>query len=78
MYLRCPSAKIVSKASELFPDPETPVMTISSSLGSTTSIPLRLCSLAPVTRMALVFTDFLGMLFPISQDVSQTEGGAAI
>jgi hypothetical protein len=25
MYFRCPSAKIVSKASELLPDPETPV-----------------------------------------------------
>ena len=29
MYLRWPSAKIVSKASELLPEPESPVITTS-------------------------------------------------
>jgi hypothetical protein len=47
MYLRWPSAKIVSKASELLPDPETPVITTSSSRGMSTFSDLRLCSPAP-------------------------------
>src|SRR5690349_16636849 len=51
MYLRWPSAKMVSKASELFPDPETPVITTSWSRGMSTSSDLRLCSAAPRTLM---------------------------
>ncbi len=51
MYLRCPSAKMVSKASELLPLPETPVMTTRQSRGMSMSTPLRLCSRAPRTRM---------------------------
>ena len=51
MYFRWPSAKMVSKASELLPEPERPVMTTSRSRGMLTSMFLRLCSLAPWTRM---------------------------
>src|SRR3989338_3280139 len=48
-YLRCPSAKIVSKASVDLPDPERPVITVSLFRGMLTSIFLRLCILAPLT-----------------------------
>ncbi len=52
MYFRCPSAKIVSKARELLPEPETPVRTTRRSRGISTSRFLRLCSRAPRTRIA--------------------------
>ena len=56
MYLRWPSAKIVSNASELLPEPETPVITTSLSRGISTERFLRLCSRAPRTRI-----DFSGV-----------------
>src|SRR5438477_11058847 len=46
-YRRCPSAYSVSNASELLPEPETPVRQMSLFLGSTTSTLRRLCSRAP-------------------------------
>ncbi len=46
-YRRCPSAKIVSNASELLPEPERPEITTSASRGNITSIFFRLCSRAP-------------------------------
>src|SRR5690606_6297566 len=42
---------MVSKASEDFPEPERPVMTIRLSRGRSTSTPLRLCSRAPRTEI---------------------------
>ena len=39
---------MVSKASEDFPDPESPVKTTSLSLGMVTSTFFKLCSLAPL------------------------------
>src|SRR2546430_1394556 len=54
-YLRCPSAKIVSKASDDFPEPDTPVMTTNLLRGTTTSMFLRLCSRAP--RMTIESMD---------------------
>ena len=51
MYLRCPSAKMVSKASELLPLPETPVITTRQSRGMDRSTDFRLCSRAPRMRM---------------------------
>src|SRR4029077_15466391 len=50
-YRRCPSAKIVSKASDDLPDPETPVMTTNLLRGTTTSMFLGLCSRAPRMTM---------------------------
>src|SRR3970040_209393 len=44
---------MVSKASELLPEPERPVITTSLSRGMVTSMFLRLCSRAPRTTMAL-------------------------
>ena len=44
----CPSAKIVSKASDDLPLPDTPVMTVSRSRGISTSISRRLCVATPV------------------------------
>src|SRR3954471_1482967 len=41
---------MVPKASDDFPEPDTPVNTASTSRGTSTSTPLRLCSRAPRTR----------------------------
>src|SRR5688572_24215974 len=49
---RCDSAAIVSNTSELFPEPDTPVNTVSFRFGISRSTPLRLFSRAPVTRIA--------------------------
>src|SRR5688572_24571169 len=57
-YRRCPSAKIVSKASEDLPDPLTPVITTNLLRGTTTSMFLRLCSRAPrMTMDSMVWID---------------------
>ena len=53
-YLLCPSAYIVSKASDDFPDPDSPVMTMSECLGRSIFIFLRLCSLAPLTLITFL------------------------
>ena len=52
-YRRCPSAKSVSKASDDFPEPESPVTTTYLSLGICTVIFFRLCTRAPLTVMYL-------------------------
>src|SRR4051794_5160490 len=48
---RCDSAAIVSKTSELFPEPETPVNTVSRRFGISIEMSLRLFSRAPCTRI---------------------------
>src|SRR3954447_16968956 len=48
---RWDSAAIVPKTSELLPEPETPVKTVSRRLGSSTLTSLRLFSRAPRTRI---------------------------
>ncbi|HWX87023.1 MAG TPA: hypothetical protein VNX67_02500 [Solirubrobacteraceae bacterium] len=48
---RCDSAAIVSNTSELLPDPETPVKTVSRRFGISTLTSLRLFSRAPCTRI---------------------------
>src|SRR5258708_17145501 len=50
-YSRCASAKIVSKASEDFPEPDTPVITTNWFRGMVTVMFFRLCSLQPITLM---------------------------
>src|SRR5699024_23066 len=50
-YLRCPSAYIVSKASDDLPDPDKPVITISLSLGISISTSFKLWARAPLTTM---------------------------
>ena len=47
---------MVSKASEDFPDPETPVMTVSWFLGMSTSMFFKLCSRAPRTDSTVLLT----------------------
>src|SRR5438105_2526006 len=42
---------MVSKASELLPDPDSPVITTSASRGSVREMSLRLCSRAPETTI---------------------------
>ena len=51
MYLRWPSAKMVSNARLLLPLPDTPVNTTSRSRGIASPMPFRLCSRAPSTRI---------------------------
>src|SRR3954452_16760745 len=48
---RCDSAAIVPNTSELLPDPETPVNTVSRRFGSSTLTSLRLFTRAPRTRI---------------------------
>src|SRR4029077_14994185 len=48
---RCDSAAIVSNTSELLPEPETPVNTVSRRFGIATLTSLRLFSRAPCTRI---------------------------
>src|SRR3989338_4264672 len=60
-YLRWPSAKIVSKAREDFPEPESPVKTTILFRGISTVIFLRLCVRAPLT-MILSFVLFFILL----------------
>src|SRR5918996_6554694 len=50
LIIRCDSAAIVSNTSELLPDPETPVNTVSRRLGISTLTSLRLFARAPCTR----------------------------
>src|SRR5947207_1827160 len=48
---RCDSAAMVSNTSELLPEPETPVNTVSRRFGSSTLTSLRLFTRAPCTRI---------------------------
>ena len=48
---RCDSAAIVPNTSELLPDPDTPVNTVSRRFGSSTLTSLRLLTRAPWTRI---------------------------
>src|SRR6187549_3521861 len=48
---RCDSAAIVPNTSELLPEPETPVNTVSRRFGSSTLTSRRLFTRAPCTRM---------------------------
>src|ERR671912_351276 len=51
LIIRCDSAAIVPNTSELLPEPETPVNTVSRRLGMSTLMSLRLFTRAPSTRM---------------------------
>jgi hypothetical protein len=51
LIIRCDSAAIVAKTSELLPEPEMPVKTVSRRFGISTLTPLRLFSRAPCTRI---------------------------
>ena len=51
MIIRCDSAAMVLKTSELLPEPETPVNAVSRRFGSSTLTSLRLFSRAPWTRI---------------------------
>jgi len=48
---RCDSAAMVAKTSELLPEPEMPVNTVSRRLGISTLMSLRLFTRAPCTRI---------------------------
>ena len=51
LIIRWDSAAIVPNTSELFPEPETPVNTVSRRLGISTLTSFRLLTRAPWTRM---------------------------
>ncbi len=55
---------MVSKASDDFPEPESPVITVRVPRGISTSIFLRLCTLAPITLR--VAPDSAGALIELS------------
>ena len=62
---------MVSKASDDLPEPDTPVTTVIAPRGRSTSMPLRLCSLAPRTDSMftlgiLPFSGFPGAMGPLS------------
>src|SRR2546428_6840422 len=50
MYRHCPSAKIVSNASDDFPEPEAPVTTVTRSCGTASETFFRLFCRAPSIR----------------------------
>lgn len=77
MYLRWPSAKMVSKASEDLPEPERPVMTTSLSRGMSRSMPLRLCSRAPRTRMNFKGSTITGDLGVPGMGLAMVEAAGA-
>ena len=55
-YLLCPSAYNVSNASDDFPEPDSPVITTSLSLGISIFMFFRLCSFAPfITILSFIF-----------------------
>ena len=51
MISRCDSAAMVPNTSELLPDPEMPVNTVSRRFGISTLMSLRLFTRAPTTRI---------------------------
>jgi hypothetical protein len=51
LIIRCDSAAIVPKTSELLPEPETPVNTVNRRFGISTLTSLRLFTRAPWTRI---------------------------
>src|SRR6266508_6943680 len=51
LIIRCDSAAIVPNTSELLPEPEMPVNTVSRRFGSSTLTSLRLFTRAPCTRI---------------------------
>src|ERR1700693_3569139 len=51
LIIRCDSAAMVPNTSELLPEPETPVNTVSRRFGSSTLTSLRLFTRAPCTRI---------------------------
>src|SRR5690606_29081469 len=71
---------MVSKASELLPEPERPVNTTSASRGISRATFLRLCSRAPRTWMVFISSepgrtgDFLGGLL-MGDDLARRPGG---
>ena len=64
MYLRCPSAKIVSKASDDLPLPDKPVNTTSLSRGIVTLTLFKLFSFAFLTIISFIFI----FLFDLGED----------
>ena len=65
-YRRCPSAKMVSKASDDFPEPDSPVNTTNAFRGSSIETSLRLCSRAPRTTNLSMLMTLVTRFFHIS------------
>ena len=62
-YLLCPSAYIVSKARDDLPEPESPVKTMSLSLGIVKFIFFKLFSLAPLIT---ILSDIVPSFFTLN------------
>jgi len=66
LIIRCDSAAIVPNTSELLPEPDTPVKTVSRRFGISTLTSLRLLTRAPWTRMrSWVSARWLGVIGPV-------------
>ena len=66
MISRCDSAAIVPNTSELLPEPETPVNTVSRRFGISTLTSLRLFTRAPCTRIRSWLSAFAGRSFALA------------
>ena len=87
MISRCDSAAIVPNTSELLPEPETPVNTVSRRFGISTLTSLRLFTRAPCTRIRSWLSAtcsagdcvsvLVAMLSADSLDADQVAGGIA-
>ena len=76
---RCDSAAMVSKTSELFPDPDTPVNTVSRRFGISMLTSLRLFSRAPMTLMRPWLSATCVMTSPqLRRDTSSAGAGTPI
>src|ERR1700710_862857 len=72
---RCDSAAMVPNTSELLPEPETPVNTVSRRFGSSTVTSLRLFTRAPCTRIRSWLSASCGALLIVSPSCP---GGPAV
>src|SRR5690625_1560916 len=77
-YRRCPSAYRVSKANELLPEPETPVMTVISLALKSTERFLRLFCFAPMMRIVLVMRLQMVLEGEQKKDRTISQGNKAI
>ncbi|WP_236808226.1 hypothetical protein [Amycolatopsis albispora] len=65
LIIRCDSAAIVLNTSELLPDPETPVNTVSRRFGISTVTSFRLFTRAPCTRIRSWLSATCGDRWPV-------------
>ena len=78
MIIRCDSAAIVPKTSELLPEPETPVKTVRRRFGISTLTSLRLLTRAPVHPDQVMAVGRVGRLLVGLRTYRRSLAGAAL